>query len=256
MHRVGIDIGSTRTKYAVMNDSEQLVYIASEMTPVRQRTFFEQKSEEFKKRFRDSRIISCGYGKGNIVAVYNINELTALARGTYHITHEDGMVLDIGGQDTKYIFQEEGVIKEFFVNEKCAAGSGIFLLNTLNLLGLRFEQLDLREVETPKRLLSSVCAVFAQSEIVVLLAENYPEKDIIEAVICQILSQASGIIDKLGGEKIFLTGGLSQIPGIATYAAKIFKRSVVIPPYSVYLSAIGCCLSGGSSDKPVPDGRL
>ena len=75
------------------------------------------------EEYPDAKVTSCGYGKRNVSELKSINELTALAKGFFFVTGKDGIILDIGGQDTKIISQENGKLKKFFINDKCAAGA-------------------------------------------------------------------------------------------------------------------------------------
>jgi predicted CoA-substrate-specific enzyme activase len=173
--------------------------------------------------------------------------LTALAKGVSCLFPDFQVTLDIGGQDTKIIKQSAGKLVSFFVNDKCAAGSGMFLSNTLNLLEKKYEDIvsvgkcssEKNEIE-----LSSVCAVFAQSEIVRLLADNVPEDIIIRACLRQILVQAKGLLDKVECDKILLSGGLSSVKGIDAAASKIY--GVDVSCGGRYLSAAGCAMMGQS----------
>ena len=150
------------------------------------------------------------------------------------------VILDIGGQDTKIIIQKNGKLKEFFVNDKCAAGCGMFLGNTLNLLQMEFNEIDLNGIIQPELKLSTTCAVFAQSEIVGLLAQDCLPDIIIQAVIWQILQQAKMLLMKVNCSQIVLSGGFAQIKGIEKYAENAFQKTVLVSEYSNYLSAIGC----------------
>ena len=239
MYRIGIDIGSTFTKYCVMCDGE-IESLTMERTPVRQKEYFDSKLAELRERYDNPEIISCGYGKRNIEAVKNINELTALAQGTYFIEQEDGMVLDIGGQDTKIIRQRQGRLQQFFINDKCAAGSGMFLTGVLDMLGLEFYDLDLTDADEPKAGLSSVCAVFAQSEIVEMIAGNRGEEEILQAVIWHIFVKARTLLGKVERGPVILSGGMSQIKGIGDFAEKAVGRKCRIIENSAYLAAVGC----------------
>ena len=245
MISIGIDVGSTYTKYCVLDDNGEVAELFSEKTPIRQEEYFQRKIKEFRIRYPEAKIISCGYGKKNIAAMKNISELVALARGVNYVLPESRIVLDIGGQDTKVIQQDKGQLKKFFINDKCAAGSGMFLANTLNLLQSDFRNLDFTKVtENDKQVnLASVCAVFAQTEIVKLIAANYAEAEIIHAVIRHILTQAKPLLRKVSQGEILLTGGLAQIPGIAGIASSIFCRPVVVHSYGAYLATIGCTVS-------------
>ena len=242
MYRIGVDIGSTYTKYCVMDINMNIIEAFSEKTPVRQKEYFEQKKKELLKKYKEAEFVSCGYGRKNIMSVRNVNELTALAAGAEFVCPGNELILDIGGQDTKIIKQEGGKLKEFFLNDKCAAGCGMFLSNTLHLLGKDFSEIDLRDKGKPEFTLSSVCAVFAQSEIVELLAEDTLEENIIHAVVWQILTQAGALLGKVDKLPIILSGGLTGIQGIEELAGQVFQREVFVAPYGVYLSAIGCAV--------------
>lgn len=244
MYGIGIDVGSTFTKYCVMSDDFEVIECFTEKTPIKQNQYFEERIKSIKSKYEDAVIVSCGYGKGNVNSLKKINELTALAVGANYVRPDLNVILDIGGQDTKIVTQKNGKLTNFFVNDKCAAGSGQFLINALRQLGLLFEDIDLTCTYEKNITLSSTCAVFAQSEIVELIAANVEEKDIIRAVLTQIFTQAKFLIKKIQSNKILISGGLSQIPGIDIYAQEVLG----IECYSVnrggYLASIGCALQG------------
>lgn len=242
MYSVGVDIGSTYTKYCIMNDGK-IEKLFCEKTPVRQKEYFENKARELLSEYPNASIVSCGYGRRNISSVKRINELTALARGVGYVCPECELVLDIGGQDTKIIRQKNGQLKEFFVNDKCAAGSGIFLSNVLNMLGEDFDSIDLTGAKEPEIHLSSVCAVFAQSEIVEIISKISPGGGtIIEAVIWQIFKKAAPLLDKVEGDEILLSGGLSEIKGIESFASLALGKKVATVHDGRFFAAIGAAV--------------
>lgn len=240
MYRIGIDVGSTYTKFCVMNDNGIIETLFMEKSPIRQKDYFEKKIIDLKAEYGEAEIVSCGYGKKNIDGTKSINELTALARGVFLQKKQDGTVLDIGGQDTKIIVQQNGNLKDFFLNDKCAAGSGLFLSNTLDLLNKNFDEIDLLLDMGDTFNLSASCAVFAQSEIVELIADNYTESEILIAVVRQILTKARSLLAKMDTTKVFFTGGLSQIKGIDKAASEVLGVECVSVENGSYLAAIGC----------------
>lgn len=242
MYRIGIDIGSTYTKYCIMEDGSNEIKLFSEKSPIRQKEYFSKKREELISTYMDAQIISCGYGRKNIVSIKNVNELTALAAGIYSQYPKATIVLDVGGQDTKIISHKEGKLKEFFTNDRCAAGCGMFLTNILSMLQMDFKEIALDYEERPNVELSSVCAVFAQSEIVELIAANVPTDIIVKAVIWQIFTQARMLLGKIENLPVALSGGLTKIPGIDRFAEKVLQREVILPPNAAYLSSIGCAV--------------
>jgi predicted CoA-substrate-specific enzyme activase len=236
----GIDIGSTYTKYCVMNENGAAY--SFERTPIQQRVYFAEKLSELRRVYPECQIVSCGYGKHNIHSVKSVTELSALAVGLNAQEPEVNIALDIGGQDTKIIRQKDGKLKEFFINDKCAAGSGLFLTNTLNILGTHFSDIVLSG-ETDDIKLSSVCAVFAQSEIVELIASGVNPAEIIQATLRQILTQAAALLNKIDcNGAVALSGGLTQIPGMKLFAEKQLKARIIIPNNAAYLSALGCAI--------------
>lgn len=237
---IGIDVGSTYTKYCVMKE-DKILHLSSEKTPVQQKEYFSSKIKQFDECYSDYNIISCGYGKNNASSFKRVNELVALAKGSFYLTNESAVVLDIGGQDTKIIVQKQGVLTDFFVNDRCAAGSGLFLNNCLNMLNCEFKNINLIGIQKPEIKLSSVCAIFAQTEIVEMIAKNVPREMIIYAAIWQILIQAKQLLKKVDCNKLLLSGGLTNIPGMEEYAENALGKAVYILPESSYMSAIGCC---------------
>lgn len=248
MYGIGVDIGSTYTKYCVMDDQKHIVECFCEKTPIRQKDYFVKKQAQLKEKYPDAIIVSCGYGRKNVNSVKQVSELTALATGVEYAYPEKKVILDIGGQDTKVIIQQDGKLREFFTNDRCAAGCGMFLFNTLNLLQMEFEKLDLTEVWQSEISLSSVCAVFAQTEIVELVARDVSEEEIIRAVIWQILTQSSALLKKVECDEILLSGGLSSIKGIEKFAEQVFNKKVSTSSEARYLSAIGCAIRAISQD--------
>jgi len=241
MYRIGIDVGSTYTKYCVMRD-ETVESLFMERTPVRQQKFFDEKVRKLRECYQNAEIISCGYGKRNVHAVKAINELTALARGSYYATRKDGTILDVGGQDTKVITHRNGQLREFFLNDKCAAGSGMFFINVMTMLGVSFDAVAVEETKDNAIHLSSTCAVFAQSEIVELIADNVNEREIVRAVVRQILVKAKPLLKKVEKGAVMLSGGMSQIKGITDFASCILENECFIVENGAYLAAIGCAV--------------
>lgn len=244
MRRLGIDVGSTFTKYCVLSCGNKIEDCFTEKTPIRQKEYFDRKRSGFNREKGAFTSVSCGYGKANVsFAGQSVNELTALAKGSYFVCPEVNVVLDIGGQDTKIICHENGMLRSFYINDRCAAGSGMFLINTLRLLEMDFGDMDLEDSHSGIKL-SSACAVFAQTEIVGLIAANVPAKDIAGAVVGHILLQSRSLLNKVDVKNgILLSGGLTQIKGFGELAGRIFETKCIIKPYAGYMSAIGCALS-------------
>ena len=245
---LGIDIGSTFTKLCVMAESRDIISLSSFATPVDQRFFFENLLDKLNRDYDICAVTSCGYGKENIGVGAAVSELVALSKGIGLYYSGTQTVLDIGGQDSKVIQCENGKLRRFFLNDKCAAGSGLFLCNVLRILDMNFEQLGIGTAEIKP--LSTVCAVFAQTEIIRGISSGKSGQELAESAIFSILKQASSLLRpeiKRTGKVIF-TGGMTLIRGIDQLLSSIIGCEVIIPQHSIFLTAIGCA-SGSLKNK-------
>ena len=240
---LGFDIGSTFTKLCVMSDTREIISLITFPTPVAQKEYFKNYISNITKQYTVQSIVSCGYGKENVEAEKSISELTALAKGMGMLFPNIHTVLDIGGQDCKVVQCDEGKLKRFFMNDKCAAGSGLFLQNALRILDMSFDELELNtDTVTP---LSTVCAVFAQTEIIRRISNGASKSDLSNSVIYSILKQAAGLVYKVKHEKtIAFTGGIAIVPGADRHLANILGCDIFVPENCTYLSAIGCAYTG------------
>lgn len=243
MFKIGIDVGSAYTKYCVAR-GDKITELYAEKTPVRQSGYFAEKIADLAGTYPISQIVSCGYGRENVLGATVINELTALCKGVYQIIgEENASILDIGGQDIKVVTQIKGKLRDFFLSDKCAAGSGMFLDTALNMLGRDYDDIDLTTDGYGPTQLSSVCAVFAQSEIVSLIAGNTDEERIIRGVIRHIFLKAKPLLIKTDAPAYLLTGGLSQIKGICRFAKDVTGFNFHTFDNAAYAAAIGCAFS-------------
>lgn len=239
---IGIDIGSTFTKLCVMSESRTIRSLSSFATPVEQKNFFANRLGELNKDYDILSVTSCGYGKENMGADTTISELVALSKGVGFYFSGVQTVLDIGGQDSKVIQCVNGKLTKFFLNDKCAAGSGLFLQNALRILNMDFEQI---KIGTDKiNPLSTTCAVFAQTEIIRGISSGKSAQELANSAIYSILKQTSGILRpeiRKNGQIIF-SGGMTLIHGIDKLLSSLIECEVIIPQHSVFLAAIGCAL--------------
>jgi predicted CoA-substrate-specific enzyme activase len=236
---VGLDIGSTFTKVCVLTPEGEIISLSSFVSPVDQKNYFEHYISKLRNTYHIMAITACGYGKEHVGADTTLSELVALAKGLFAVSPNTHIALDVGGQDTKVILCRDGKLMRFVLNDQCAAGSGLFLQNTLRMLELDFSNLCVTEGNaTP---LTTICAVFAQTEIVRAISQGIHQEVLLQSVLLTIAQQAINLLNQLDQEQPFaFTGGLSLIPGMCDLLSRLTTRDIVIPNNASFLSAIGC----------------
>ncbi len=190
MNYIGIDIGSTCAKTVVLNEKKELILEFVQPTgwssvdtaeEIRQKLEF----AGINLSNESSHCVATGYGRISVpYADKTVTEITCHALGAVHLfQHPDLTVIDIGGQDTKIIQIEQGFVKDFIMNDKCAAGTGRFLEVMANTLSLRpNEMFDLARLGSDTTI-SSMCTVFAESEVIGLIGKGEPKENIAYAVV-------------------------------------------------------------------------
>ena len=192
-----------------------------------------------------SRIVGTGYGRISLpFADKVVTEITCHARGAVHLFPGTGVVLDIGGQDSKVISTApDGSVQDFLMNDKCAAGTGRFLQVLSGILGMELAELGEAAGRGKPAAISSMCAVFAETEIIGLLARGTPPADIAAGVFRSIARRMRGLAARipLHGECTF-TGGLATSPSFSRLLSEELGVPVNVPEYPQLVGAIGAAL--------------
>jgi predicted CoA-substrate-specific enzyme activase len=240
---IGVDVGASFTKVCVLTPDRVIRRLTTIRTPVLQKPYFASMAAGLADEFGDCAISSCGYGQLNIEHHNAVSELAALARGLDFIAPNIHTALDIGGQDSKAISCAGGKVTSFALNDQCAAGCGLFFLSALNLLDIPMEGAAVED--TMCQPLSSICAVFAQTEIVRRAAAGETAQQLLDAAVMTIVRQAARLLGRVSAvEPIAFTGGLSLLNGASRMLGHATNKLVVVPPHSSMLSAIGCAVMG------------
>ena len=190
-----------------------------------------------------SRIVGTGYGRISLpFADKVVTEITCHARGAVHLFPGTGVVLD--GQDSKVInTAPDGSVQDFLMNDKCAAGTGRFLQVLSGILGMELAELGEAAGRGKPAAISSMCAVFAETEIIGLLAQGTPTADIAAGVFRSIARRMRGLAARipLRGECTF-TGGLATSPSFSRLLSEELGVPVNVPQYPQFVGAIGAAL--------------
>ena len=161
MRSIGIDIGSTATKVAVLNNNElELTLLAP--TGVSSIEAAQKAAEELKAHcidVADEKVVATGYGRIAVpYAQKAVTEITCHAKGAWWLFGRNGVVIDVGGQDTKVLELRNGMLKKFLMNDKCSAGTGKFLEVMANRMNVTQQQLSDLAAKGEKITISPACA--------------------------------------------------------------------------------------------------
>ncbi len=251
MISAGIDAGS-RTIKALLLNVEDLRVLAS--GTVDQGIAQEALARALYKRLLDdtslkssdvSHIVATGYGRNNVgFADTTITEITCHARGVRHVVPEAMTIVDIGGQDSKFIrLNPKGAVQDFAMNDRCAAGTGCFLEVVARRLDVTLAELGRMASRSAKpATISSMCVVFAETEIIGLLASGTPPADIVAGVQLAIATRVATMAGRKIHPPIIFTGGVALIPGMDGALQSAFGQPVAIAPQPQMTGALGAAL--------------
>ena len=244
---IGIDIGSTASKVCVLEEGCEPVF---EVLP----TGWNSKitagiiKEDLEKRYggieEDSQIVATGYGRISVeYADHVITEISCHGRGGYEMIGRDCTIIDIGGQDTKYINVVGGRPVDFLMNDKCAAGTGKFIEVMANRLGLTIEELfELAEIGKPISI-SSLCTVFAESEVINYMGEGRSREDLAAGVIDSVALKVATLVQRKElQDTVIITGGFSNNEFFAGLLSKKLNKTAIAMPLGRYAGAYGAAL--------------
>ncbi len=248
---VGIDVGS-RTSKAVIWDGIKVIgrsLIQTGWTPeVSARTVFEKALEEahlVRKGEDDFNIVATGYGRVTVPFVEKtVTEITAHARGVAHLLPETQTLIDIGGQDSKAIIIEDGIVSDFAMNDRCAAGSGKFLEFLAGTLELSIDEFaDIAYSSNNPITISSICTVFAETELLSLLAEGVAREDIAAGVHRSIAMRVGQLVKGLHPQPPFaFSGGVAYNRCLIRELEQLLGNEIIIPDSPEFAGALGASL--------------
>ncbi len=247
----GIDIGSLSTKVVIMDGEQNILSYDVLRTDGSSRgaaeTAFQNALDKAGlTQDRIDYVLTTGYGRNSIpFADDEVSEITAHAKGAYFLYPETNTILDIGGQDSKAIkMDQDGQIGDFVMNDKCAAGTGRFLEVMAQALGLSLESLsDLSQLSSSPTVISSFCAVFAESEVVSLVGEGKEKEDIARGIHDAIASRTLTLLNRVKmSDPITMTGGVAKNKGLVKVLEDKLKFKLNIPEEPQIIGALGAAL--------------
>ena len=252
MITAGIDIGSISAKAAIMREGvllgARVISTGYHAELSGNKVFDEILSELGLGRKSVDRIVSTGYGRKSMAAADKaITEIMCHAAGAYYLNPQIRSIIDIGGQDSKAIVMDDnGKVINFVMNDKCAAGTGRFLEVMARALEVdlgRFGEISL-SADRPAKI-SSLCTVFAESEVISLIAKGEKRENIISGIHDSICARVSAMMMRIGiREPVMITGGVAKNVGMVRVLRKMLHSPVEVSRYAQENGAIGAaCLA-------------
>lgn len=256
---LGIDIGSVTTKLAVIDSQGRVlkgIYTKTRARPIEVvKNGLREIERELGAIVAIQGVGTTGSGReliGKLVGADVINdEITAHKTGAIHISrlHSENKVdtiFDIGGQDSKFIALEDGVVVDFTMNEACAAGTGSFLEEQAERLGINIQDefADLAFGSTQPLRLGERCTVFMEKEITPYLQQGADKKDIVAGLAYSIVTNYLNRVvrGRRIGQVIYFQGGTAYNEAVAAAFSMILQREIIVPPFNGILGAIGAAL--------------
>ncbi|MBN2899653.1 MAG: hypothetical protein JXO44_12845 [Clostridia bacterium] len=244
MYSIGIDSGSATTK-GVLYDGEKIIDKVIVPTGANPRRAMEA---IYDKLYRENAYtVTTGYGRALLkVADKQVTEITCHGKGAAFLDNQISAIIDIGGQDSKVILLDRDKnIKDFLMNDKCAAGTGRFLEVIMRLLQEDLCDFDDYVSGASGTKISSMCAVFAESEVVSLLAQDVSGPSVAMGIIESISQRTANFAKKLPIDgKVFFSGGLAQIESIRKTMEKELGLEMTTHEDAQFAGAIGAAVIG------------
>lgn len=250
----GVDVGSTQTKAVLITQngegrvivSRALVDTGANVRKAAERAFDRCCQDAGIAASEVGFVVGTGYGRYNISFGHTqMTEISCHARGAQFLCPGTRTVIDMGGQDSKAIsVGEHGEVLDFVMNDKCAAGTGRFLANAAEVMGITLDDIGpLSLAATRPVKIATVCTVFVESDILSYLAQGKKAEDILAGVHLAIAKRTLSLARRVNIEpEITMTGGVARNQGMVRALEEVVGRELKISPDAQYMGAVGAAL--------------
>lgn len=251
IHVMGIDFGSTTAKTVILDGNGALVawsvsHKGSVSDEGAQASIAEALARAGLKQSDITRTVATGYGRRMLdVADKSYTEITCHARGAVSMVPHARLVIDIGGQDSKVIAVDpQGLVSQFAMNDRCAAGTGKFFEALARAVQVPLEDMGPMALDARENIvISSMCATFAETEVISLLAEGKSKPEVLGAVHAAVASRTVGLVARVGKrDPIVMTGGVARNVAAVHYIEQALGTTLIIPPTPQIAGALGAAL--------------
>jgi predicted CoA-substrate-specific enzyme activase len=254
MYFLGIDIGSLSCDAVLIDEKKQILNASVVPTGAKNQEAIERVCNDVLTASHITKdkidaTVSTGYGRERVESRHSsVTEITCHAKGIHFLMPEAEVLIDIGGQDSKAIrIDPNGRVLDFAMNDKCAAGTGRFLEAMARALQVDIEELSNMDQDVSESItISSMCTVFAESEVVSLIANGTSVKEIVNALNRSISSRTIGLVKRVApdtnGVTIAMSGGVAHNKGVVNALSKILQTDIRVPEKPDTMGALGAAL--------------
>jgi benzoyl-CoA reductase subunit D len=255
MITAGIDVGAKYVKVVFLDGGKVIgrakALIAFDVGKSASDLFESTLKNAGLKRSDVKKVIATGlnresvHSKPPVNAEEIISEVVADAAGAFHLVPTAKTVIDVGAEEGRGIkVGEGGKVKDFVINERCAAGAGTFIEAMARALEVKVEDMGPLSLKATQAIpMNAQCCVFAESEVVTLIHSKVSKEDISKAIHDAIASRISSMVLRVGVEKdVVLIGGVALNPGFPPPLKKELNADIIVPEYPEYVSALGAAI--------------
>lgn len=261
----GVDVGSVSTDVVILNQDKEIVsyrvvYSGANSQRAAEEAFQEALASGGVDRSEIAYVVSTGYGRNRVAfADAKVTEISCHARGAHFLFPETRTLIDVGGQDSKVVHMDErGLVTSFAMNDKCAAGTGRFLEVMARALELELDEMGDLFFEAKKELtVSSMCTVFAESEVISLISQGNNRNDIVAGIHMAIAKRVIGLLGRQGlVERLAFSGGVAKNRGAVGAFESLLKTKILVPEEPQIVGALGAALIALESCGELPEQGL
>ena len=243
---LGLDVGSTTCKAVAIGPDGRILGRRVEAThPLMAEQTTRMLADLQAENGGGLPVGATGYGRKRVAADRVLTEITCHARGAFHWTGAPGLLIDMGGQDTKAIrIGPDGSVVDFNMNDKCAAGTGRFLEVILGRLQVPLAEVAARTSSTARSVpVSSTCTVFAESEVISLVASGAPLEGIVKGLHAALAARVVALARPDGASRIYMSGGVALNAAMVQALETSLGCAVQVLPEPQLVGALGAALS-------------
>ena len=247
----GVDVGSLSTEAVLVGSEKNILGYAIRITghqclQAAENVLEETLGQTGIQREGIKTVVSTGYGRNAVSFAHkHITEITCHAAGAHRLFPDVRTLIDVGGQDSKVIrMDDHGRVVDFTMNDKCAAGTGRFLEVMAAAFGLRVQEMGRNSLRARREVpISSVCTVFAESEVVSLIAQNVPREEIIRGLHQAIVNRIWSMTGTVGLQPpVGMSGGVAKNRGIVSLLEERLGVPIRVYEEPQIVGALGAAL--------------